>query len=260
MRKIILAILIVLVVAEGSYIAYQHVFATVKKNVATVKTNEPVLKKLIKPKPASPKQSPVLPPNTVLVVFDKYGFEPNQFEVPVGTTVMVKNESSSQLKFEPLSGQPNQISGMYLGDIAVNASASFLLDTTGSWQFEANANPALRGNVTSTAAGQSSVSLNNNELPKYNPTDHSLLLNYTDYGFLPNIVSVPVGTKVTVLNSTNEGGMQFEELSSDSSKNPALNLGILEKGQSKTFTLTVKGNWHYENTWETTDKGEISAD
>ena len=259
MRKIVLAILLLLVISEGSYLAYRHVFASVKPAVTARKTAVKAIPVVTKPQPAAPKKPPV-PPDSVTVVFDRYGFEPNQFEVPIGTTIIVKNKTSAPLKFEPLAGQPSQPASMYLGSIAAGASAQFTLNATGSWQFEANGSPALRGNVTATPVGQSSVVLNNREFPKYDPSTHSLLLNYTDFGFLPNTVTVPVGTKVTVMNSTDEGGMQFEELTTDASQNPALNLGILEKGQSKSFTLTVKGTWHYENTWETTDQGQISAD
>ncbi len=258
MRKIVLAILILFVVAEGSYLAYRQLYPSDK--TAAKRAVRVSIIQLAKPKPVVSKPQPSAPPDSVSVIFDQYGFEPNQFEVPVGTTIIVDNKSSAALKFEPLAGQPNQPQGMYLGEIAVNSSAHFTLNTTGSWQFEANGNPALRGNVTATPAGQSSTVLNNRELPKYDPSTKSLLLNYTDYGFLPNIITVPVGTKVTVINSTTEGGMQFEELPTDTNQNPALNVGILDKGQSKSFTLNVKGTWHYENSWETTDQGQISAD
>ena len=261
MRKIILAFLILIVIAEGAYIAYRHTSTAPVTAIATKKPNKSNLAKNSKTKPSVPATTtrPAPPPNTVVVVFDRYGFEPNQFEAPIGTAVLVENKSKAPLTFEPLGGQPNQIESMYLGTIGVGGSSKFVLSSVGSWQFEANNSPSLRGNVKSTPVGQSTVILTNQELPQYDPKTKSLLINYTDYGFLPNITNVPIGTTVTVLNSTDEGGMQFEEMTGDGSPNPALNLGIIEESKSASFVLKTKGTWHYENTWEPSDQGEITA-
>ena len=226
MRKIILAFLILIVIAEGSYIAYRHTSPAPVTAITAKKPNKSSVAKNPKAKASIPSTTikPAPPPNTVVVVFDRYGFEPNQFEVPIGTTVMVENKSKAPLIFEPLGGQSNQIESMYIGTIGVGGSSKFVLSSVGSWQFEANNSPSLRGNVKSTPVGQSTVMLTNKELPQYDPKTKSLLINYTDYGFLPNIANVPIGTTVTVLNSTDEGGMQFEEMAGDVKPSTALNL------------------------------------
>lgn len=195
----------------------------------------------------------------VIINYDQYGFQPNQFRVPVGTMVGVKNNGNTVLDFQALPNQPNQLQGLNLGYINPGQTKYFKLTKIGSWQFQANSNPAIRGDVSATAVGQSSVSLTENELPVYNPTNKTLLLNYTNYGFLPNIAKVPVGTKVIVRNSTNQGGMFFMESPNDSIQNPSLNLGYIAKGSSSSFVLNQPGTWHYVNGWETTDRGQITA-
>lgn len=87
----------------------------------------------------------------------------------------------------------------------------------------------------------------------------TLLLNYDNFGFMPNIARVPIGTIIEVENTTNEGGMYFEEIPQATHQDPAFNLGIIEMGQTKSFKLTQAGTWIYENAWETTDRGQITA-
>lgn len=200
------------------------------------------------------------PATALSLVFDQYGFMPNQFSVPLGTKVTVWNKSASPLLFQALPGQPNQLNDMNLGTIEAGGSSSFVVSKLGSWQFQANNNPALRGNITATPDSKSTASLSKIELPQYDPQTHSLLINYTDYGFVPNMVSVPSGTKITIMNSTNEGGMDLAEMSTDSSQDPALSQGIIEKGQTASFTLNQPGTYHYINTWETTDMGQITVE
>ncbi len=102
--------------------------------------------------------------------------------------------------------------------------------------------------------------LKNRPVPKPSPqTAQSLLLNYDNFGFMPNIARVPVGTTIEVENTTNEGGMYFEEVPQAAQQNPAFNLGIIEMGQTKSFKLTEAGTWTYENAWETTDLGRVTA-
>jgi hypothetical protein len=85
------------------------------------------------------------------------------------------------------------------------------------------------------------------------------LISYTNFGFMPNIASVPVGTVVEIKNLTNEGGMGFYQDPSQSIANNELNLGVIEMNQEKSMTLTKKGTWIYLNSWETTDKGQITV-
>lgn len=213
--------------------------------------------KTIIPKPQ--KQTQPKQPTNVTIVYDKYGFEPNEIRVPIGMTIIVKNETLQTLNFQALPYNLLYLSGLNIGDISPGGSGQFVVSKVGSWQFQANGNPAIRGDIAGFKPNSQWNGLTPIEFPHYNPETKTMLINYTDYGFVPNIVSVPVGTKVTILNSTNEGGMDFQELSTDSNPNPSLSLGIIEKGQSSSFTLTQPGTWHYVNAWETTDIGEITA-
>ena len=87
----------------------------------------------------------------------------------------------------------------------------------------------------------------------------TLLINYDNFGFMPNIARVPIGTIIEVENTTNEGGMYFEEIPQAAKQDQAFNLGIIEMGQIKSFKLTQAGTWIYENAWETTDRGQVTA-
>ena len=200
---------------------------------------------------------PSTPPGpSVVVSFDQYGFEPNEFVVPVGTTVFVSNATTHPLLFMPLPIQIGNLPGLNLGTITPGNTKSFVVSSAGSWQFEANNSPALRGNVSGVNESLASwQGLNDHEMPKYDPATKSLLINYTNFGFVPNIARVPIGTKVSVLNSTTEGGMHFMALNND----PNLDLGILNVHQSASFILQHGGTWLYENSWETTDVGQITA-
>lgn len=247
MRKVLLFVAVILLSGAAAYFSYSQTTRNVDVVLAKNKQNDP----------STSKQTSAN--SGVSIVFDSYGFEPNQFRVPVGTKVTVKNESGASLLFQALPGQPNQLDSLNLGNIAPNQSKSFTINKEGSWQFQANNNPALRGDVSGTAQNQSSARLTQSELPTYDPSTHTLLINYNDYGFLPNEVTVPAGTKITIKNSTNEGGMDFEELSSDPTRDPALSLGLINKGQQRTFVLSNPGTYHYVNTWEKTDMGEITV-
>ncbi len=87
----------------------------------------------------------------------------------------------------------------------------------------------------------------------------TITILYNNYGFDPNTVNVPVGTTVFVKNSATDGPMVFNELPHQSSPNPELNLGIIEMGQEKSFTLTIKGTWQFQNGNEASDRGILTA-
>lgn len=255
MRKLMIAILLVVLlgVGIGSYMLLRHKTNHALVGVSKSNTASRVYHQIDLPFPNS------APTPQVTITFDQYGFEPNQFRVPVGTKINVTNATDSPLLFEPLSGQANQLLSMALGYIASDQNKSFTITKTGNWQFEGDNSPAIRGDLVATPVGASTATLSATELPQYDPKAHSLLINYTNYGFVPNIAIVPVGTKITILNSTNQGGMSFDEVSNDPLPDPALNLGVLETGQEASVTLNRPGTWHYLNAWETTDKGQITA-
>ncbi len=252
MRKAIFISLVAVIIGAGASYSVYSLSSTSKANLAI--TGSSVASAATNRQPDNSYR-----PGTAILVFDKYGFMPNQFSVPVGTKVLVENKSASPLLFQALANQPNQLNSLNLGTIDAGSSSSLVVSKLGSWQFQANNNPALRGDITASRPGKSPLGLIEKELPQYNPATHSLLINYTDYGFVPNIVSVPAGTKITVMNSTNEGGMDLIEMNGDTAPAPVLNQGIIEKGQTASFTLSRPGTYHYLNGWETTDMGRITV-
>ncbi len=114
---------------------------------------------------------------------------------------------------------------------------------------------------STSAAASNTVTTSIQPKPAHTLTAPHLVLtiNYNNFGFMPSIATVPVGTKVTIENTTTEGGMDFKQLPTQAVQNSNLNLGIIEMGQSKSFILNQKGKWIYENSWETTDLGQITV-
>lgn len=198
-------------------------------------------------------------PKNVTIYFDNYGFDPNILHVPIGTRVNVKNISTTgSLLFEALEGQPNQNVALNLGSIAENQSKSFRVTRPGVWQYEGNDNPSIRG-LIGTAANSS---LTPGIYPNAKITSGNLFIKYDDYGFMPNEINVPVGTRITLKNvtdNTQPGVSTFEQ--SSGPPNPSLNVGPLNKQQSAAFYLTTKGSWLLSDIDQPTAKAQaqISA-
>ncbi len=69
---------------------------------------------------------------------------------------------------------------------------------------------------------------------------------YDNYGFEPNILNTPINSTVIVKNISNKGPLLFEALYNQPNQNPALDLGTINQGQSKSFVITKSGVWQYE--------------
>lgn len=87
----------------------------------------------------------------------------------------------------------------------------------------------------------------------------AITINYDDYGFSPNIVTVPVGTRVVVANTATDGPMVFTEVPNQPTSNPELELGMINMGQQKSFVVTEKGTWQFQNGNESADRGVLIA-
>lgn len=87
--------------------------------------------------------------NVKTIVFNQYGFDPNIDNVALGSSVTVKNQSSSPVSIEAVDWTGAHISGspLNLGTIAPNTQATFTLKTPGMTQYQANGNPAMRGEI-----------------------------------------------------------------------------------------------------------------
>ena len=183
---------------------------------------------------------------SVTLYFDNYGFDPNFFHVPVGTTVKVTNISTKgPMIFEALADQPNQNPALDLGIIGENQTKEFTLSRPGVWQYEANHNPSLRGLIGTAAASDYYQYM----APDAQITAGYIFVRYDDYGFMPNELNVPVGTTVVLKNVTDNsqpGISSFKQLPGEAI-NPALDIGPLSKQHTKTFQLNTRGKWVLEN-------------
>lgn len=238
----IIAVAIVLVVGIGASLYPQH--------TANDVTHYPVT--LNKPPATAKKVNTNMSAPTIY--FDNYGFDPNILHVPIGTTVNVTNISTTgTLRFEALSGQPNQNYALDLGTIGEGQTKSFTITRFGAWQYEGNHNPSLRGLIGSAAVSDYKPFM----APDASDTSGAILIKYDDYGFMPNEIKVPVGTIVSLWNVTDktQPGVSTFYQYPNASPNPVLNIGNLAKQQTKTFVLNTKGSWILENVNQPLDKG-----
>jgi plastocyanin len=80
---------------------------------------------------------------------------------------------------------------------------------------------------------------------------------YSDNGYNPSSLTVASGTRLTVKNESTQP-MQFDSDPHPShTDDPELNVGVLEPGQSATFTVSTKGRHGYHNHLNAIDTGVI---
>ena len=199
-------------------------------------------------------------PLVIAIYFDNFGFDPNILRVPVGTIIKVINISTKgPLKFEALSGQANQNYSLNLGIINQNQSKSLTITKSGVWQYEGQHNPEIRG-VISTGKLSSNI-IGKSINPPINNNQVNII--YDDYGFMPNIITVPPGTNITITNTsdnTQPGPMNIQE-GPNQPLNPNLNIGFIFKKKSKSFIVNKVGNWIYDDIYQPVPKslGQINV-
>ena len=82
-------------------------------------------------------------------------------------------------------------------------------------------------------------------------------ISYTNDGFSPNSLTVKSGDTVTIKN-TSSGTLQFDsDPHPQHTANPELNVGEVASGESKTFTVTKKGEHGYHNHLNSRDTGML---
>ncbi len=192
----------------------------------------------------------------ITIYYDEYGFDPNILTLPIGTNVTVDNISTRQLEFNSVPEQAQQNSALNLGLIASGATKRFQIAKSGIWQFEGNNDPETRG-VISTG---SKLSVKPQMLPDARISSNKLDIVYDDYGFMPNEISVPVGTIITLTNAstkTQPGPTLFKQGAGMGGINPELNIGVLEKRQSKSFVVTNAGSWLLQNAYQPHQKAFV---
>jgi plastocyanin len=84
-------------------------------------------------------------------------------------------------------------------------------------------------------------------------------ITYTASGFQPASLTVNSGDTIEITNSSN-GVLQFQsDPHPQHTDNPELNVGVVSAGQTKTFTVTTKGQWGYHNHLNSAQHGEINV-
>ncbi len=195
--------------------------------------------------------------SNVIIYFDNYGFDPNIATIPVGTLVTFKNIStkgSLTLAQVDWTGRFIYNTSLDLGVINEGQSKSFTINEDGVWQYEGNHNPSLRGEI----AGGSTLSIQPYMYPNSTVTTSSLNMQYNAYGFMPNEISVPAGTTIKLTNDVDKsqpGPSLFQESPADVIKNSELNIGLLQKKQSKSFVINTPGTYLLEDAYQPSAKG-----
>lgn len=96
--------------------------------------------------------------------------------------------------------------------------------------------------------------------PSTNSQTVSNTVTYNGNSFSPTHLIVKSGTVVTIKNTSSED-LQFQ---SDPhpvhTDDPDLNVGVVNPGQSKTFTVTKKGAFGYHDHLNPSEKGTITIE
>jgi plastocyanin len=85
-----------------------------------------------------------------------------------------------------------------------------------------------------------------------------VVIYYDNYGFDPNVLTIPVGTTVYVKNIST-GPLSFMDMPAQAVPNPSFNLGSIPIGQEKSFVIKNKGVWQYEANGHPEIRGEIGT-
>ena len=142
-----------------------------------------------------------------------------------------------------------------------------LLTSTSSWLIYDNYHQLLDIRALSKANLELQAQIQQAKSLKVSPkpviptvsTPSTVTILYNNYGFDPNSLNITLGTVVYVKNTASDGPMVFDELPHQVNPNPELNLGIIPMGQEKSFKVTVKGTWQFQNGNEASDRGILTV-
>jgi plastocyanin len=88
----------------------------------------------------------------------------------------------------------------------------------------------------------------------------AVVITYGDNGFEPATATVKSGSKIQVVNNSQDE----LELASDPHPthtiNPELNTEDIEPGSSKTITVTTTGEWGYHNHYNPSKRGTLTVE
>lgn len=85
-------------------------------------------------------------------------------------------------------------------------------------------------------------------------------ITYKNTGFEPAATTIKAGESVKVINDSNAPLDFGSDPHPSHTDNPELNAGDIEHGESKTFTVTTKGDWGYHNHYNPSNHGTIKVE
>lgn len=85
-------------------------------------------------------------------------------------------------------------------------------------------------------------------------------ITYDGNSFSPNALTVKSGTSVTIKNTSSEQVQVQSNPHPTHTDDPDLNVGLIDPGKSKTFTVTQKGTFGYHNHLDPSQQGAIAVE
>lgn len=129
--------------------------------------------------------------------------------------------------------------------IAVIVIATLAIIGGGIWALSNNSDQNTIKTTTSTNQNNSSGNSSANQTPA--TAQESVTITYTEEAFIPDTVKVKSGGKVTVKNDSSSEIQFNSSPHPQHTDDPELNIGSIDPGSSKTFTVTVTGSHSYHN-------------
>ncbi len=86
------------------------------------------------------------------------------------------------------------------------------------------------------------------------------VITYDGSGFSPSQLTVKSGDTVTVKNSSSDAVQFQSDPHPTHTDDPDLNVGMIQAGQSATFTATKKGSFGYHNHLDPSQRGNITIE
>lgn len=89
------------------------------------------------------------------------------------------------------------------------------------------------------------------------PATVAATITYSSAGFSPALTTVKAGDTVKITNTDSEAMYLASDPHPTHTDDPDLNVGAINPGESKTFTVTQKGSYGFHNHLNPTEKGKI---
>ncbi len=111
--------------------------------------------------------------------------------------------------------------------------------------------------ANSPAQNAGDESTETTETPGGEEAEADAVITYTDDGFIPDRITVAVGTPITIVNDSSA----ILDFASDSHPthrdNSELNVGEIPSGESRDFTISEPGEWGFHDHYNAVYEGVI---